>query len=675
MAFKSSFFNSVNKDRVYKAEDFAEYFGSFIENGIFPEPLSALEVTPDSPAGLSVVVKEGKAWINGYYFNNYSDSKLTVPRPDGVMDRVDAVALQWNKADREIKLIIKEGQPHATKPTLPELVRNDDIYEMFLAQVVVPKNATSIIANNIVDLRDKQDAQKREYAGTATAIGKDGQAVGTSSGGSGGGSSSSSPTAPPSTPAKPKPADITELKHEIGDKNITITWKNPTSNHTRTVVRYQEKSYPTSYTDGQSAYDGTGTTVNVNNLTNGTQYFFRVFTLNDSVIGDSGAGARFTATPTQSMIYGVRIDMTNSDPEKAVVYTDEAVNFKPATRTGTKINDNGWSKRFPFSRIKPCVLGPDGTVVHYLNPDDYTKQVDGQASTLSGTAGNVMVEIPKVHWKFEISGNYLDIKISDRALDQYVCLAHSRGNVIKNHVYIGAYLGFEDLNTDKLVSKTGERPTAGKNLGEFRTLARANGDGYDVIGFYQVLLLQLLYLFMFKNLDSQTTLGEGFTDGDDVQISGTTNKNGLYFGNTGATTRVKFAGIEDIYGNLASCVEGIQATNTGKYRMGTANFNDDGTDYIEQSTSPVAFNGFFTRPIGSSTTGFLPDPDRGGGSQTTFYCDSSNIIDNMPVGTFGGSRSYGKSAGMFNLQVSTRATDTSAGMGARLMFLSNEPNT
>lgn len=32
---KSSFFNSVSHDRTYKAEDWAEYFASFIGNGVF----------------------------------------------------------------------------------------------------------------------------------------------------------------------------------------------------------------------------------------------------------------------------------------------------------------------------------------------------------------------------------------------------------------------------------------------------------------------------------------------------------------------------------------------------------------------------------------------------------------------------------------------------------------
>ena len=41
---KSSFFNSVSHDRTYKAEDWAEYFASFIGNGVFPVPSTGLQV-------------------------------------------------------------------------------------------------------------------------------------------------------------------------------------------------------------------------------------------------------------------------------------------------------------------------------------------------------------------------------------------------------------------------------------------------------------------------------------------------------------------------------------------------------------------------------------------------------------------------------------------------------
>ena len=48
---KSSFFNSVSHDRTYKAEDWAEYFASFIGNGVFPVPSTGLQVV----ANLSLI--------------------------------------------------------------------------------------------------------------------------------------------------------------------------------------------------------------------------------------------------------------------------------------------------------------------------------------------------------------------------------------------------------------------------------------------------------------------------------------------------------------------------------------------------------------------------------------------------------------------------------------------
>ena len=56
---KSSFFNSVSGDRVYCAEEWAEYFASFIGNGVFPVPSTSLQVVAGS--GMAVAVKTGKA--------------------------------------------------------------------------------------------------------------------------------------------------------------------------------------------------------------------------------------------------------------------------------------------------------------------------------------------------------------------------------------------------------------------------------------------------------------------------------------------------------------------------------------------------------------------------------------------------------------------------------------
>ena len=57
-------------DRVYKAEDWAWYFATFIANGIFPKPSDGLQVVAYS--GMEIRVNAGYAFINGYAFRTIS---------------------------------------------------------------------------------------------------------------------------------------------------------------------------------------------------------------------------------------------------------------------------------------------------------------------------------------------------------------------------------------------------------------------------------------------------------------------------------------------------------------------------------------------------------------------------------------------------------------------------
>ena len=54
MAEASRFFNAVDGDRVYSAADWAEYFASFIGNGVFGSPITNLQVSPGDGMNVSV---------------------------------------------------------------------------------------------------------------------------------------------------------------------------------------------------------------------------------------------------------------------------------------------------------------------------------------------------------------------------------------------------------------------------------------------------------------------------------------------------------------------------------------------------------------------------------------------------------------------------------------------
>ncbi|WP_461206932.1 hypothetical protein [Clostridium sp. DL1XJH146] len=150
MAEKSGIFKSISGDRKYKSDFFAEYFASFIGNGIFPNPSSGLQIIANND--MTVTVKAGQGWINGYYYCNDSDLILTLDVADGVLNRIDRVVLQFSTTNRIIQATVKKGT-FASSPVATDIVRDADYYELGLADIYINAGITSITQENITDLR------------------------------------------------------------------------------------------------------------------------------------------------------------------------------------------------------------------------------------------------------------------------------------------------------------------------------------------------------------------------------------------------------------------------------------------------------------------------------------------------------------------------------------------
>lgn len=151
---KSSFFKSINGDRKYKAEDFAKYFATFIANGVFPNPSNNLQVMANND--MTVTIKAGPAWINGYIYINTEDLILTLDVADGVLNRIDRIVLRMDTVGRAINAKVKKGA-FASSPAAPSLQRDADGYEIALADIYVTKGAISITQSSITDLRLNKD--------------------------------------------------------------------------------------------------------------------------------------------------------------------------------------------------------------------------------------------------------------------------------------------------------------------------------------------------------------------------------------------------------------------------------------------------------------------------------------------------------------------------------------
>lgn len=147
---KSGFFNSSSGDRIYNATDFAAYFGSLVSNGIFYVNTTNLQVTPTT--GMTVSIAAGSAWINGYRYENTEALNKTLTTANGSYPRIDRIVIRWSLLNRSITAVVLTGTAAAT-PTAPALTRSAEVYELCLAEILVPQAATSITTGNITDTR------------------------------------------------------------------------------------------------------------------------------------------------------------------------------------------------------------------------------------------------------------------------------------------------------------------------------------------------------------------------------------------------------------------------------------------------------------------------------------------------------------------------------------------
>ena len=90
--------------------------------------------------------------INGYSYENTDALTLNLATASGVNPRIDRVVVRFSAVERRIYLAVLTGTP-AEIPTAPALTRSNDIFELGIADVLVPKGSVTVSALNITDTR------------------------------------------------------------------------------------------------------------------------------------------------------------------------------------------------------------------------------------------------------------------------------------------------------------------------------------------------------------------------------------------------------------------------------------------------------------------------------------------------------------------------------------------
>lgn len=148
MAVTYGFYNSLNKDRVYNAEQMSSIFNGIITDGVFASIGGSL--MPIAGTGMQVVVKTGKCWFNSTWTLNDALLPLDIPAADVSLTRIDAIVVEINSAvsTRANTIKVIKGTPSAN-PAKPTLANTETLHQYALGYVTVSAGVTSITADKI----------------------------------------------------------------------------------------------------------------------------------------------------------------------------------------------------------------------------------------------------------------------------------------------------------------------------------------------------------------------------------------------------------------------------------------------------------------------------------------------------------------------------------------------
>lgn len=149
MTVTSGFFNSVNHDRKYNAEEISSIFDGIILDGVYQGFGEALKVSGTSVAN-QVKIGSGRAWFNHTWTLNDEALYLTLPAANSTYPRIDAIILEVNNSSSVRANTIKYiSGAAASSPTKPTLTNTTEVHQYPLAYITRPKASTTISAGNI----------------------------------------------------------------------------------------------------------------------------------------------------------------------------------------------------------------------------------------------------------------------------------------------------------------------------------------------------------------------------------------------------------------------------------------------------------------------------------------------------------------------------------------------
>lgn len=191
MSVSSGFFNSVNHDRMYDAEQFSSIFDGLIIDGVYENYGDAFKVTAYSESNDTVIVGTGRAWFDHTWTYNDSQFSIQIDPPNEMLGRVDMIVIDVNREQGTRKNSILYVRGSEANPYEPADLIKEELHNQYpIAYIHVDAGSSAPIsqakienkvgteecpivtsfleAMNLSNLWSQLDTEFREWWGTVS---------------------------------------------------------------------------------------------------------------------------------------------------------------------------------------------------------------------------------------------------------------------------------------------------------------------------------------------------------------------------------------------------------------------------------------------------------------------------------------------------------------------------
>jgi hypothetical protein len=158
---RSGFYDAINYDRLYSADDMNKPYSRVVADGVFATqygtPSDDLQVV-SAGDGMKISVLKGQGICGAKWFENDAAIIITVPSNTTIYKRIDSVLMQVDKTSsgRVGSIVYRTGEASAT-PVPPDINTAAGLVEYRLANLEISSNAVSITNSVITDLRGSSE--------------------------------------------------------------------------------------------------------------------------------------------------------------------------------------------------------------------------------------------------------------------------------------------------------------------------------------------------------------------------------------------------------------------------------------------------------------------------------------------------------------------------------------